>query len=51
MRELPECPRCQFYANNIYLVCALHPNGILGENNTCSDFSPARKSLLTNRKF
>lgn len=51
MRELPECPRCQFYANNIYLVCALHPNGILAENNTCSDYSPARKSLLTNHKF
>lgn len=51
MRELPECPRCQFYANNSYLVCALHPNGILAESNTCSDFSIARKSLLTNNRF
>lgn len=51
MRELPEYRRCQFYGNNSYLVCALHPNGILSGNNTCSNFSTARRSLLINYKF
>ena len=38
MRKLPDCRRCQFYADNELLVCALHPNGIAQGNDTCSDF-------------
>lgn len=51
MRKLPECQHCQFYANNSHLVCALHPDGIAEENNTCLDFSTARESLFTNYRF
>jgi hypothetical protein len=38
MRKLAECRRCKFYADNELLVCALHPDGIATEIDTCSDF-------------
>lgn len=38
MRLLPECRRCKFYADNELLVCALHPDGVAQEHNSCSDF-------------
>ena len=42
MRKLPECRRCQFYADSDLLVCALHPNGIAEEIDTCSDFNTTK---------
>jgi len=36
MPKLPECDRCQLYARNPHLVCAVHPTG--PNTNTCPDF-------------
>jgi hypothetical protein len=38
MPKLPECDRCQLYAYNPHLVCAVHPTGV--EGNHCPDFEP-----------
>jgi hypothetical protein len=36
MNKLPECGRCLLYARSPYIVCAVHPTGVDGEN--CLDF-------------
>jgi hypothetical protein len=36
MPKLPECDRCQLYARNPHLVCAVHPAGPTAD--TCLDF-------------
>ncbi|HEY9628854.1 MAG TPA: hypothetical protein V6C84_16255 [Coleofasciculaceae cyanobacterium] len=36
MVKLPECNRCQLYAHDPHLVCAVHPIGV--EGNRCPDF-------------
>jgi len=36
--KIPDCNRCQFYAHQLYIVCALHPNGV--EQYSCLDFRP-----------
>jgi len=39
-RQVP-CRRCQFFANNPYLNCALHPSAVLTEQAlNCSDYYP-----------
>lgn len=38
MPKLPECDRCQLYARNPHLVCAVHPMGV--ESNQCPDYAP-----------
>ena len=38
-KKLPECDRCLLYANNPFLVCAVHPSGPSG--NSCLDFRSA----------
>ncbi len=38
MPEVSECSTCQYYAHDLHLVCAVHPDGVTGE--TCSDFRP-----------
>lgn len=38
MRKLPECDRCQLYAHNPHLICAIHPAGVSGDS--CLDFAP-----------
>ena len=39
MPKIPECDRCLLYANNPFLVCAVHPDGVDG--NSCLDFRSA----------
>lgn len=34
--NISDCYRCKFYSHNLYLVCAVHPNGVDGNN--CPDF-------------
>jgi predicted PurR-regulated permease PerM len=35
------CDRCQFFNNNLYLKCAVHPSKVLTpEAKDCTDFSP-----------
>lgn len=36
MPKIKQCDRCQFYANNPHLVCAIHPGGV--ETDTCLDY-------------
>ncbi|MBR8840825.1 MAG: hypothetical protein DSM106950_44385 [Stigonema ocellatum SAG 48.90 = DSM 106950] len=36
MLRVPECDRCQFYAHDPHIVCALHPADPGGS--TCLDF-------------
>lgn len=36
--KLPQCDTCQFYSHSIYMVCAVHPCGVTG--NECLDFRP-----------
>ncbi|MDB9372340.1 hypothetical protein [Nodularia sphaerocarpa] len=36
MPKLPECDRCLLYAQNPYLICAVHPDGVDGDS--CLDF-------------
>lgn len=38
MPKIPACDRCLLYANEPFLVCAVHPNGPTGS--TCFDFRP-----------
>ena len=42
MPKIPDCDRCQFYAHNPHLVCAVHPVGVEG---TCLDFTQNPNSL------
>ncbi len=35
-KKLPECDRCLLYANNPFLVCAVHPEGV--NSDSCLDF-------------
>lgn len=37
MAKISLCDRCQFYSNNPYLICALHPDGVTTDN--CDDYS------------
>lgn len=37
MLKIPECDRCQYFANSPYMVCGIHPCGPMG--GTCKDFS------------
>jgi hypothetical protein len=37
MSGLSECQRCQNNARSPYLLCAIHPNGSVGD---CPDFKP-----------
>ncbi len=37
MPKLPECDRCQLYARNPLLVCAVHPTGVDGD--ACLDYA------------
>lgn len=39
LHKISQCDRCQFYAYNDYIVCALHPAGPL-EESFCRDFEP-----------
>jgi hypothetical protein len=41
MPKIPDCDRCQFYAHDPYLVCAVHPTGVEGK---CLDFRQDPKS-------
>ena len=34
--KIPDCDRCQFFAHNPHMVCAVHPSGPSG--NSCLDF-------------
>lgn len=36
MVKIPECDRCQLYAHNPHLVCAVHPMGV--DRDECPDF-------------
>lgn len=36
MNKIPDCDRCQLYAHNPHLVCAVHPSGVSGDR--CLDF-------------
>jgi len=36
MPKLPECDRCQLYAHNPHLICAVHPTG--PKTDICLDF-------------
>jgi hypothetical protein len=36
MPKIDCCNRCQFYSQDPHLVCALHPDGVEGDN--CNDF-------------
>ena len=43
MPKIADCDRCQFYGHNLYLVCAVHPQGVVTElgrsvERTCLDF-------------
>jgi hypothetical protein len=38
MPKTPDCDRCQFYAHDPHLVCAVHPTGVEGK---CFDFRQA----------
>jgi len=42
MARLPECDRCANYAKSLYLVCAIHPDGVAGDS--CPDFCPTTAS-------
>jgi hypothetical protein len=35
MPKIPDCDRCQFYAHDDHLVCAVHPQGV---EEKCGDF-------------
>jgi hypothetical protein len=37
MPKIPDCDRCQYFLNSLYLVCAINPCG--PEGDTCEDFS------------
>ena len=39
MPKLPCCDRCKFYAHSPYMVCAINPYGVAGDE--CSDFNPS----------
>lgn len=47
LRKLPECDRCLLYANEPFLICAVHPAG--PQNDTCLDFRPDPDAQ--NRRF
>lgn len=36
MPKIPECNRCQYFSQSLYLVCGINPSGPAGE--TCDDF-------------
>lgn len=37
------CNRCQYFNNNLYLKCALHPSTVLTEDsNDCKDYCPKK---------
>ena len=43
MPKIADCDRCEFYAHNPYLVCAVHPQGVVTEpsrsiEGSCLDF-------------
>lgn len=38
MPKLRECDRCQLYAHNPFLICAVHPEG--PDAQECLDFAP-----------
>ena len=40
MRKIFQCYRCQYYAGNSHLVCALHPSGVANDIESCDDFYP-----------
>lgn len=46
-RKLPDCDRCLLYANEPFLICAVHPAGPPGD--TCLDFRPDQDAQ--NRRF
>lgn len=37
MPKIPECERCQYFANSPYMVCGINPCG--PEGSTCEDFA------------
>jgi predicted RNA-binding Zn-ribbon protein involved in translation (DUF1610 family) len=47
MPKLLMCDRCLFCAHDLYIVCAIHPNGVDGDN--CLDFRPNPE--LEGKKF
>jgi hypothetical protein len=36
MPKLKKCDRCQFYAHNPHIICAVHPSGV--NSDSCQDF-------------
>ena len=42
MPKTPDCDRCQFYAHNPHIVCAVHPGGSEGK---CLDFRTDPKQI------
>lgn len=43
MPKLDCCDRCHFYSHSLYMVCAVHPDGVEGD--TCLDFRPDPERL------
>jgi hypothetical protein len=41
LRQVSPCKRCQFFHDNVYLKCAVHPTRALTlEARTCQDYRP-----------
>lgn len=51
IREIPSfsqspCRKCQFFSNNFYLKCAVHPTIVLTkEADNCPDYNPKNRFL------
>jgi hypothetical protein len=43
MQKIPHCDRCLNNAHSLYLVCAIHPEGVDGES--CPDFADDGQEL------
>ncbi|MEG3440037.1 hypothetical protein V0288_23110 [Pannus brasiliensis CCIBt3594] len=38
MSKIPDCDRCLLFSQQLYYVCAVHPEGVEGDE--CPDFRP-----------
>ena len=42
MPKIADCDRCQFYAHNLHIVCAVHPQGVFTEPSRSVVTEPSR---------
>jgi hypothetical protein len=38
VNKIPECDRCRYFSHQLYFICAVHPEGVEGDD--CPDFQP-----------